>query len=231
MGFGPEFGPSGYDLQKLLINLKGDFSELLSFNLGWPVISGISLSAIFILLGIVLPERKKMDACLLIPPAALIAAYTAYWASSGGIYGPRYYAEALPFLWILAARGVMKFAQYPVNKWIIRAALLVFTMWNITMVTRPDFDSARNLYNINRDYVRLVKQAGVRHAIVFVSSDYWTDYASLAWDNPANLAKADIIYARDIGPVANGKIITAFPGREIYYLNLDNPPCLTREHP
>ena len=231
VGFGPEFGPSGYDLQKLWINLKGDFSDLLSFNLGWPVISGISLSAIFILLGIVLPERKKMDACLLIPPAALIAAYTAYWASSGGIYGPRYYAEALPFLWILAARGVMKFAQYPVNKWIIRVALLVFTLWNIVMVTRPAFDNARDLYNINRDPVRLVEQAGVQHAIVFVASDYWTDYASLAWDNPANLAKADIIYARDIGPVANGKIITAFPGREIYYLNLDNPPCLTREHP
>jgi len=231
VGFGPEFGPSGYDLQKLWINLKGDFSDLLSFNLGWPVISGISLSAIFILLGIILPERKKMDACLLIPPAALIAAYTAYWASSGGIYGPRYYAEALPFLWILAARGVMKFAQYPVNKWIIRVALLVFTLWNIVMVTRPAFDNARDLYNINRDPVRLVEQVGVQHAIVFIASDYWTDYASLAWDNPANLAKADIIYARDIGPVANGKIMAAFPGRDIYHLNLDNPPYLTREHP
>jgi len=195
------------------------------------VISGISLSAIFILLGIILPERKKMDACLLIPPAALIAAYTAYWASSGGIYGPRYYAEALPFLWILAARGVMKFAQYPVNKWIIRVALLVFTLWNIVMVTRPAFDNARDLYNINRDPVRLVEQAGVRHAIVFVTSDYWTDYASLGWNNPANLAKADIIYARDIGLESNGKIMAAFPGRDIYHLDLDNPPYLTRETP
>lgn len=231
VGFGPEFGPNGYNLQKLWINLKGDFTDLLSFNLGWPVISGISLSAIFILLGIVLPERKKIEACLLIPPAILITAYTAYWASSGGAYGPRYYAEALPFLWILAARGVLKFAQYPVNKWIIRAALLVFTMWNITMVTRPAFENARDLYNINRDYVRLVEKSNVRHAIVFVTSNYWTDYASLAWDNPVNLAKANIIYARDIGPTANGIIMAAFPGREIYHLKLDVPPYLTREDP
>ena len=231
VGFGPDYGPTGYNVQKLWINLKGDFSDLQSFNLGWPVLGGISVSAIFILLGIILPRRRKLDAALLIPPAALMTAYMAYWASSGGVFGPRYYAEALPFLWILAARGVLKIAQYPVNNWIIRAALLVFTLWNIIMVTKPAFENARDLYNINRDYVRLVEKAGVQHAIVFVTSYYWTDYASLAWNNPARLEKADIIYARDIGPVANGRIIDAYPGREVYHLNLEIPPYLTQSSP
>ena len=231
VGIGPEYGPSGYTLEKLWINFKGDFQDLQSFNLGWPVIGGISVSAIFLLLGILLPRRRKLDAALLIPACTLIIAYRAYWASSGGMFGPRYYAEALPFLWILAARGVLKFAQFPVNKWIIRAALLVFTMWNIIMVTKPAFENARDLYNINRDFVRLVEKAGVQHAIVFVTSDYWTDYASLAWNNPARLEKAEIIYARDIGSKTNGVIIEAFPGRNIYHLNLDTPPYLTKANP
>lgn len=231
VGIGPEYGPSGYNLEKLWINFKGDFQDLQLFNLGWPVIGGISVSAIFILLGIILPKRQKLEACLLLPAVTLIAAYMVYWASSGGMFGPRYYAEALPFLWILAARGVLKFAQYPINKWIIRVALLVFTMWNIIMVSKPAFDNARDLYNINRDYVRLVERADIHHAIVFVTSNYWTDYANLSWNNPANLEKADIIYARDIGSNSNGVIIEAFPGRDIYHLNLETPPYLTPANP
>jgi hypothetical protein len=232
IGFGPDHGSHGYTLEKMWRNLKTDLAEYNQFSLGWPVVQGyaIPLAWIVVLFGLLLPKREKRDWLVIIPAITLILAYMAYWARSGGIYGPRYYAETLPFFWIIVSRGLLKFDQFKINYWITRAALLVFVLWNIIMVTHPVFEKCRDLYDINRDDVRTIEQANIHHAIVFVFSDYWTKYANFSWKNPIDLAEADIIYAHDRGP-ENQKVIEAIPGRQIYYYNHDASPQLVQANP
>lgn len=231
IGFGPEHGRYGYTLQKLWINFKADFPKFGALSMGWPVIKGIPFSWVFLLLGLLLNKRNRLDWALLVPIVTLIVAYMAYWAASGAIYGPRYYFEALPFIWILVARGLMKFDQYPVNYWIGRAALLIFVIWNISMASIPLFDQTRDLYNINRDDSRRIEQADIHHAIVFVHSDYWTEYANFSWKNPINLDSADIIFAKDREEPNNRMIWERYPGRNIYYYNRSIPPYLVPAEP
>lgn len=232
IGFGPTHGSHGYTLEKMWRNLKTDIQEFNQFSLGWPVVQGygIPLAWIVIFLGLLLPKREKKDWLVITPVITLMMAYMAYWARSGGIYGPRYYTEALPFVWIIVSRGLLKFEQYKINYWITRAALLVFVMWNIIMVTQPVFEKCRDLYNINRDDARIIEKANIHQAIVFVYSDYWTKYANLNWKNPIDLADADVIYASDRGE-ENQKVIEAFPGRHIYYYNRDASPHLVPASP
>ncbi len=114
VGFGPEHGPNGYDLAKMWHNLKADIRDFGQYLLGWPLARNISIVWAFILFGLVLPKRSKTDWLILTPTMTCIIAYMAFWARSGDIYGPRYYSESLPFFWILASRGLLKFEQYKI---------------------------------------------------------------------------------------------------------------------
>ena len=112
VGFGPGYGRlSGHTWEQAIRNFNVDFPDLGVTLLGWPSIAGVPLAWLAVLLGLFWPEHNRRDWALLIPPALLIAAYLAYWARGSSLYGPRYYAEGLPYLWIIAARGLLKVAR------------------------------------------------------------------------------------------------------------------------
>jgi len=226
IGFGPEKGRFGYTPQKMLTNLMADLPIFNNFVLGWPGGAFISVMGLVILMALILPQYTRKEISLLMPVFSLIAAYSMYWAHSGGLYGVRYYAEAMPFLWLVCARGLIKLFRFTPSRWIIRFALPAMMIWNVFFVLYPSFREGKNLYNINRQDYQNIIQADLNNAIVFVKADYWTDYANLSWGNHPDPAKGNIIFAIDGGEMINLNVIEAYPGRQVYYYDRDREPPL-----
>lgn len=222
-GFGPDIGTRGYDWSDAVRNLRiglGQFDEGLA---GWPAGRRFPVVWLVIGLGILLPPRKVMEPLLLVPPALLVAAHLLFWASSAGLYGPRYYAEGMPFLWLLAARGLLKASAWRPARAAVKVALPVCIAWGIIFVTGPRLLAGRGLYNTTREDARRIAAAGIHHALVFVQSDYWTDYANLSWLNAADLVAGDNIFAKDLGPTTNRRVASSFPDREVRYYSRHRP--------
>lgn len=219
IGFGPEHGPHGHTLMKGWRNLRHDFPIFGETLLGWPPVLGFPLVWVVIGLGLVFPVRRRSAWLLLLPPISLILAQTAYWAVGGGLYGARYYAEAAPFLWILAARGLLKISTNRIPLRLVKIALPALIAWGLIYSLYPRFAEGRNLYDISRADARTVVSAGLEHALVFVHHEYWTDYANLSWLNDPSPAKGEIIFAKDLGTEKNQSVIKAFPERSVYFYN------------
>ncbi len=168
------------------------------------------------LLGLLLAPRRRADWLLLLPPAALVAAYLAYWARAGDFFGGRYYSEAMPFLWLLAARGILKFST---GKWrlrFVRAALPALLAAGIFLQILPRFVRGHGLYGISRENLNASGAAGLRDALVFINIKTWKDYANFSWLNSPFL-DSDVIFVRAMGVDRDSQIIDAFPGRDVYY--------------
>jgi 4-amino-4-deoxy-L-arabinose transferase-like glycosyltransferase len=219
VGFGPQVGrgDDGHTWDKAVLNFKLDFPALGVTLLGWPTVFGLALSWLPIALGLVWPPHDRRDGALLIPPTLLVVAYFAYWARGSSLYGPRYYAEGLPFLWIVAARGVLKFG---VTKWprrLIKLALPVLVAYSLVFTIEPRFLEGFARYRVQRADVDRIAAAHLQRALVFVRAGYWTDYGALAWQNRPQLSESDVLFVQDYGPLVDEAIIHAYPGRRVYY--------------
>jgi hypothetical protein len=219
VGFGPEHGPHGHTLLKGWRNLKHDLPIFGETLLGWPPVFGLPAAWIAIGLGLIFPARRQSTWLLLLPAISLILAQSAYWAVGGGLYGARYYAEAAPFLWILAARGLLKISMNQAPQRLVKIALPALIAWGLIFSLYPRFMEGRNLYDISRADARTVASAGLNHALVFVHQDYWTDYANLSWLNEPSLTNSEVIFAKDLGTEVNQLVMKAFPERSVYYYN------------
>jgi 4-amino-4-deoxy-L-arabinose transferase-like glycosyltransferase len=223
LGFGPGIGvsPGGHNLYLAIVNFRLDFSTFGQMLSGWPDVIGVSLAWLPILAGLLLPPMTKRDWALALPPITLIGAYFLYWARGSSLYGPRYYAEAMPFLWLIAARGLIKVCAIP-NPWprrVVYVALPLLIAWNIVYVIEPRFLTGFAQYRSARRTVNTVAEAGVHHALIFVRASEWQDYADLGWLNAPNLSDGDLIFAYDFGPPGNAGVIAAFPDRAVYYFD------------
>jgi hypothetical protein len=103
------------------------------------------------------------------------------------------------------------------------AACLV---WNVLCFSMPRLSQARGLYDISRADVDRVAAARVHEALVFVHSDYWTEYANLSWLNGADLGRSDIVFAKDLGTDTNRSVAKSFPGRDVFCYDRDRTVAL-----
>ncbi|MGB7537675.1 MAG: glycosyltransferase family 39 protein [Anaerolineales bacterium] len=217
VGFGPGVGVNGS--HTLLLGMFNALKDLIAFQTaftGWPVSFGIPLAALVLILGLILAPRSRADLLLLLPPLALIAAHLAYWARAGEFYGGRYYSEGMPFLWLLAARGLLKLCS---GKWrllAVRAALPVILAWGIFFQILPRFVRGHGLYGISRENIAASGISGLHDSLVFITIKSWKDYANFSWMNSPFL-DSDVVFARDMGEDRNIRIIETLPGREVYY--------------
>ena len=216
VGFGPHRGPNGHDLVKAWRNLNHDLPYLAETLLGWPGVHGVSLTWLAIGLGLLWPPWKKSEGLLLLPAITLTAAQLAYWAPGGGLYGARYHAEAAPFLWILAARGLLKLGRRRLPRVLIKVALPAVIAWGIFFSLRPRFGEGRDLYDISREDARTIQAAELTDALVFVRTEVWTDYARLSWLNEPSIDDSDVIFAQDLGPRWTRAVARAYPDRSVY---------------
>ncbi|MFL5806855.1 MAG: glycosyltransferase family 39 protein, partial [Roseiflexaceae bacterium] len=246
VGFGPGHGRSevGHTLSDGFRNLKLDLAEFPAALFGWPEPRGFVLAGIPIALGLLWPALQRNGAAqprapaasfvsgiykewaLLLPAVALVVAQMAYWARGSSLYGPRYYAEAIPFLAIIAARGLIKFAAGPWRRRAIKLALPALVAWSVVFTIESRTLKGRSLFDIDRHDINTIAAAAPRNALVFVAGDYWTSYANLSWLNAPTL-DSTIIFAKDRGPNLNDQVIRDYPGRTVYYYKRDRNPALS----
>jgi hypothetical protein len=229
-GFGPHPGPWGgiFTVADGLWNTSLNLSMLLPQLYGWPF--GLALA--FAFLPFVLGAARRWDLLLLACLLSLIAAYSAYFAS-GLMYGPRYYYEGLPPLFLLTARGMVELGRLPNRLWprfgvrqdrelaaffplVLAGALLLFNL----RFYLPSQLSLYHNYNYSSDTeLRAVERARIHHAVVFVVSPpgIWYTYGNVLFENDP-LLKGDVIYVRDLG-ARDQELLKYFPNRTRYRLD------------
>ncbi|MBN2085613.1 MAG: glycosyltransferase family 39 protein [Anaerolineales bacterium] len=225
VGFKPQSVGAG--AHTILLGVVNVWMDLLAFQTaftGWPAPLGIPLAVLPLIFGLLLAPRRRADWLLLLPLLALIAAHLAYWARAGDFFGGRYYSEAMPFLWLLSARGLLKFSCGRWRILTVRAALPVFLAWGLLFQILPRFTAGRGLYGVSRETIADSGAAGLHNALVFISIHAWKDLANFSWLNSPFL-DTDVIFARDLGADQNGQIIEAFPGRNVFYYTPGGSPA------
>jgi 4-amino-4-deoxy-L-arabinose transferase-like glycosyltransferase len=227
IGFGSGIGvaPGGHDLYTGIMNFRLDFPEFGRMLSGWPDVVGVSLVWLPLIAGLLLPPMTKRDWALMLPPIMLVGAHFLYWARGSSFYGPRYYAEAMPFLWLVIARGLIKICaiQNPWPRRVVYVALPLLVAWNIVYVVEPRFIAGFAQYRSARRAVNTIAQANLHHALIFVRAQQWQEYARLGWLNAPNLPDGDLIFAYDFGPLGNARLIAAYPDRSVYYFDRSQP--------
>jgi 4-amino-4-deoxy-L-arabinose transferase-like glycosyltransferase len=246
VGFGLGHGRSqqGHTLAVGFHNLKLDMAEFPAALFGWPEPRGVVLAWVPIALGLLWPARWRAGAvdrlapvasfvsgiakewALLLPATALILAQTAYWARGSSLYGPRYYAEAIPFLAIIAARGLIKFAACTWRRRAVKLALPVLVAWGVLFTIEPRTLEGRSLFDIDRRDADTIAAAAPRMALIFVAGEYWTNYANLSWLNAPTL-DGPILFAKDRGSFMNEQVMRDYPGRTVYYYKRSRQPALS----
>jgi hypothetical protein len=231
IGWGPTIGTKGFTWIISMVNLFTDWPAFFKTVVGWPNVVGVSLAWFGILLGLLWPPRRWRHLWLVIPPLCLVIAYLAYWALGEGLFGARYYAEAMPFVWILIARGLDKLSTRKVWLWGVPLLVALLTVLGSYSVTWPRIQRARGFYGISRAREDEIKTAQLHHALVFVTLRQWPDYASLSWMNKPVLAESDVIYVIDRGMEVNLRTIEAFPDRPVFYYDHSREPSITHSPP
>jgi hypothetical protein len=228
VGFGEGYGrlAGGHTWDRAVQNLKFDFPDLGVTALGWPSIGDVSLAWVVVALGLLWPDHNRRDWALLVPPALLIIAHLAYWARGGGLFGPRYYAEGLPFLWIVAARGLIKVSARRWQRRVVQLALPLLLAYSIVFTIEPRLLEGLDTYGMQRRHADRIAAAQLGRALVFVRVLAWTDYADLAWQNSPTVADSPVLFALDYGPLGNQALMQAFPDRKVYYYDRTQPIAL-----
>lgn len=253
VGFGPGHGPgegenAGHTLANGIFNTRFNLHLLEQVLFGWPgrtelIPLGIALVVAIggLLYGFFSFRRDSShsrepflwDLVLAAQVLSLVAVHIAYW-TSGQMYGPRYYFEAVASLALLTARGLLHLwhglqllwqgitlqAVLPLRLRLSGLAVLLFLVsWGIIQVGLPWWLSLRGWYDITAQPAARVAASGIRHAIVFVPAERWTDYAPFFIRNSPWL-DTEILYAWDHGPEENDLVRQAFPDRAGYRVDL-----------
>lgn len=168
-------------------------------------------------------NTARNDLLLLAVAASLVVVHFAYW-TPGQMYGPRYYFEAIGALALLSARGLLELAGLlriaagPLRTFgpaLLVVAVLALYGYGFATFTYREFGRNTRWYDIDGSGLRAVAAADVRHAVVFVEYDYWTDYAPFFSQNTPTL-DSDIVYAIDLGPERNRDLMALYPGRAFF---------------
>ncbi|MBI5287879.1 MAG: glycosyltransferase family 39 protein [Chloroflexi bacterium] len=239
VGFsGPHSLAAGLDIE--LTHITG---LILVLN-GWPPAVGLLLVFAPFLLG----TRKAADWILLLAATALVAAPIIYYVSAA-VYGPRYVFEALPFLAILSARGVIALSSFSARAFAraggrggsIAAAAPIYAVlallvglsvhgwlfngnsdWGMPGV--PSRSGELDGYALIDDRIgERVDSERLHDALVLVKpcgTAYDPCYLSVFWRNSTSL-DGDVVYARDLGPETNQRLFAAYPCRAIFTATYD----------
>jgi hypothetical protein len=139
-----------------------------------------------------------------------------------GIYGPRYWYEATPFLWLLSARGLVKLWEWARGRGafrsVIKIGLAMLIALNVAITIPARFAFWRGLYFVTNEPWRAVQQANIHNALVIVRGKLWTDYGAVLWANSPALDD-DVVFARDQGEAVNAAVIAQYPGRRVYWMD------------
>jgi hypothetical protein len=243
LGFGPGFGPeAGGHTPALGLYNALSYGRLLALGLfGWP--PPLTFAPLLLALAAALgrPWRAaRWDLFLLGGFLGLVAIYFAWWSATG-IFGPRYWYEALPFLLLLAGRGIDWLGQgvatvlgrRPTPEgglgragWLVPGALIgILILFNLAQVLPGQWRAYTGYNDVSADSLHRVTAARLDRALVFVALQPAyprRDFGKVFFANDP-LLRGAVVYARDLGPDHNRALLAAFPDRSPYYLPLTGP--------
>jgi 4-amino-4-deoxy-L-arabinose transferase-like glycosyltransferase len=238
-GFGPGHGSElGHTPAMGLYNGLVYLRALATIFGGWPA----PFALVPIVLGLVAwignTARRFLgwDALLWLSLGGLLVAYF-FWWSSTTIYGPRYWYEGMPFMLLMAGRGMDLIGRivsralsgvWPTRvRWFAPGLFFVlFSLYSLTQ-TLPALATQYHDYNdISVEAIDQANAAHLKNALLFVALEPTRtnrDYGKVFFANDP-LMGGDVIYVRDLGKAANTDLLNSYPGRAPYYLPLQGPP-------
>lgn len=141
----------------------------------------------------------------------LIFGYFFYYHSGGNQYGPRFYLEGLPFLIVFVVAKVLRSGRVWAKALLF--ASLIYSLVKIPFIAEREGAVVRE----RMDVYTLVKEQGVKNAVVFIGSETGVIRPMPAENLNRNdrFYKNDVIYARDLGE-QNQELIQFYQGKDIY---------------
>jgi hypothetical protein len=238
-GFGPGHGsPQGHTPAMGLYNGLVYLRTLATVFDGWPAPFALAPIVLGLFAWAWNGARRLLawDSLSWLSLAGLLGAYFLWWSSTT-IYGPRYWYEGMPFMLLMAGRGMDllgRVASHTLEgvwaarvRWLVPGGLFaLFSVYTLTQTLPAQARSYVDYNDISGDAVREVEGAHLTNAIVFVAlepSRPNRDYGKVFFANDP-LLQGNIVYARDRGAAANRHLASLFPGRAAYWLPLQGPP-------
>jgi hypothetical protein len=209
LGFDDRFG-----LLQGLRNLLSNLGLVSLWLTGWPLGLG------FVLIGLWILRRNTLAVGLGVACAGLGAAYVLYWHGGQVATGPLRFFEACPFLLCIAAGGVMALRRHLPQAacgigWVV---ILSSVMSLLTFIPGRALVLRRFTEGVAAPR-RIVEQAGLSKAVVFVRADnYLFSYPRNDLDFMRN---GDVVFARDRGEL-DSQLMKLFPGYLSYALVRDS---------
>ncbi|HEY2593019.1 MAG TPA: hypothetical protein VGK33_03875, partial [Chloroflexota bacterium] len=199
---------------------------LLQFDLfGWPPLFALGLLLVPFLVG----RARAWDFVALGGVLAFVIAYVGYFYH-GNALGPRYYFEAMPWLLLLAARGVQVLAGLAAA-WLVPIVLVgALTLNTVLFYTPAELERRTDMsgvsgvrsFSIGFAQTSLLgpRLEGVPGNSLVVTNEWWLYNTGLAALNCPQLPDCDAIFAYAPNPSDVNQLTEAYPGRVL--LRADN---------
>lgn len=246
IGFGPDRGLDGHDLDDALRNTRANLDALAAYLFGWPGRMSLvpAITAVLVSAGILArriwrripgqvsdqPSPETWDLILASVVVSLVAVHMLYW-TPGQMYGPRYFFEAVGPLAILSARcfenlsaalstATRRLAPGRVQPW--RAGVTVTVALVVVLTVYAHVNRAPDMFATFRGW------NGISAAGVELVESQQLENALVFVERPSWTAYApfftrnvptldsDVVYAGDRGPARNEILMQLYPGREYY---------------
>ena len=221
-GFGDGIG---FHLRHTLAAGLANTDELLTslqFELfGWPPLCALALLAVPFLFG----RARSWDYLWLLGLASFVVAYVAYFYH-GIALGPRYYFEAVPYMLLLAGRGVQVLAQVArsrVAAGVVVAVLCVYALGfylPLEVQRRADLSGQPNSRRATLTFVQsTVLGPTVRvpqTPALVITDDWWLFNTALAPLNCPRLPDCDVLFALATTPADAARLRLQFPNRAAF---------------
>ncbi len=222
--------------------LEHTFLRLRAVNdnlLGWAL-----PSLLIVMLPFLLRRSGRREWTLLLPLPALLFTFACYWYYEG-CFPARYITAAVPYLFILAASGLVVLqgavrARGPISR---LPAFLAVSGILFLLVSTPHHlrQYGRRYYDVEEVLPRVVRDYGITNAVVFMDSvgvakdldDATNDYYATGFMRNDLDLEGDVLYVRNLAE-RNIEEVRRRPGRTAYlyrYHRGQDQACLYRMTP
>lgn len=206
-------------LRRGLMHAQWDLWDLMQFGTALPVAGFIPLLGLLLVPCVVLSRGDRVKlAIMVLPLLGMIVGFLFFHTAGRGDFGPRYYSEGLPFLWMLAAWGLVRMRKLTsAVPYVLPAVFALLVLYGFFTVTWPFLRQRQGLHAVSRQTVNLIERHSVQDAVVFVAPQPPELFASITWSQPPTL-DGSIVYLRDKDPQDRMRILEKVGRRNAYLL-------------
>ncbi len=176
---------------------------------------------LLILLPLVKPhEGQAKDALLFLCFVCLMFAYSFFYYTDIVYSGPRYVFEAVGFLVILVARGIVVLSDWfkKFSRRIRIGFLLLFIYPLFVILPQAMSYHEQGYHGQPQELVQVVKQRQIDNALILIAGDPFV-YRTFFLQNALEPQKGPIVFAKDI-PALREELYRAYPRKEVWRLSI-----------